>query len=983
MHLIAGSTKKLPALTMSVKALMLAGALGLSPALSAAEADRMAFENQQMILQMFDELQRQIDELKQTTVRRDQFELLRTRVNQLGANVPVPIAPPAVSTARSADPTPVAYERSPAARTKNSLPELGSDSSDVTAAQSASLSQLFGYGSSGEAQAAGSQARSAAAQASRTPATNSSASTPAPTNIARASTPASSSSSTNQFTQAQAALSSNQQMRQPATSNPAPMAASSAQPAQITRVAAPDSNQASTYNPPIYNYGAAGSSVDNNQASRSSGVSQTQIEALSRQINALQRQQANLSAAGGNNQGLSTLKRDIAQLQRDQQQLASLENLPGQISLLNGLPAQVASLESLPGQFDQLQTQVDDLNGSLENSLFQLADIKNSTEARLNEIKSQMQLTDNFPTWMKWAMFGLGLLALIAGLTALLAASRQRKKINQLKDSLERDLLRVEDRIETTDLDGKPIDMGAFKEEIMALVATQLATSSAPKKSSAPGFLAATAPPSKDTKITTERGPNDSSPYNLSNAARKSTPQVKRTDEPLVAQTNQSDPSLTQTTDEKLKASASETLAGAAAGAATLSTLTKVSDDDLDEYLPVADEADEDITIMDFEDEDDAPSFSQSRSAFAQSGIADQAHSANDTSIDFPSTKVDDSASSSTKNDYDELDLSQEFSEAESEPAQSTDTLAMLSLLDHETKSERVKRDLTGQSASLKDSDIFDRIEPKEDSSPSLEEALSGMTTAPAPLAGEPATEDQTAAAEDKDQASSAIETPDQATTQSFDGEQGESEPLDSDEKSQSLSEQAATASTNSPRPARPKATQTPQTTFDETIARGRVSSTASSNPELASALFERAKQLTDAQQIQPALSDYNDLIKLFSTSQDPKIRAQVSEALLESTRLELTRTGTISAARLGQGKSFFSTEPKNRLFMESMELMRAAQRREVSSEIKDLKNVYQTGPELDFVGLEAWAQSLGGSAAERVQGALEQFKDWSSTQTS
>ena len=68
---------------------------------------------------------------------------------------------------------------------------------------------------------------------------------------------------------------------------------------------------------------------------------------------------------------------------------------------------------------------------------------------------------------------------------------------------------------------------------------------------------------------------------------------------------------------------------------------------------------------------------------------------------------------------------------------------------------------------------------------------------------------------------------------------------------------------------------------------------------------------------------------------------------------------------------------------MESMELMRAAQRREVSSEIKDLKNVYQTGPELDFVGLEAWAQSLGGLAAERVQGALEQFKDWSSTQTS
>jgi hypothetical protein len=668
-------------------------------------------------------------------------------------------------------------------------------------------------------------------------------------------------------------------------------------------------------------------------------------------------------------------------LQRDQQQLASLENLPGQISLLNGLPAQVASLESLPGQFDQLQTQVDDLNGSLENSLFQLADIKNSTEARLNDIKSQMQLADNFPTWMKWAMFGLGLLALIAGITALLAASRQRKKINQLKDSLERDLLRVEDRIETTGLDGKSIDMGAFKEEIMALVATQIATSSAPKKTNAPGFLAATTPPSKDPKITTQRDPSDSSPYNLSNAARKTTPPIETADEPLASQTTQSDPSLTQTTTgEKPRASAPETLAGAAATAATLSALTKVSDDDLDEYLPAADQTNEDITIMDFEDEEDAPSFGQPRSAFAQSGIADQARSANDTSIDFPGIKSDDeSASPSTEDDHDELDLSQEFSEAEAGSAQSTDTLAMLSLLDHETKSERVKRDLTGQSASLKDSDILGSDESSKEPSLSSEEVELDTTTESAELASESAAEDQAAAIEDMDQASSTFETPNQAATQDYAGDQGESEPLDNDEKSQGVSEQV---STDIPRPARLKASQTPQTTFDETIARGLISSTASSNPDLANALFERAKQLSDTQQIQPALSDYNDLIKLFSTSQNPDVRAQVSDALLESTRLELTRTGTISAARLGQGKSFFSSEPKNRLFMESMELMRAAQRREVSSEIKDLKNVYQDGPKLDFVGLEAWAQSLGGSAAGRVQGALEQFKDWSGAQT-
>lgn len=144
-------------------------------------------------------------------------------------------------------------------------------------------------------------------------------------------------------------------------------------------------------------------------------------------------------------------------------------------------------------------------------------------------------------------------------------------------------------------------------------------------------------------------------------------------------------------------------------------------------------------------------------------------------------------------------------------------------------------------------------------------------------------------------------------------------------------------------------------------------------------ALDKKAKLLLSGNKVNEAINAYDALISHYENSTENSQLQILSEAILNSSLLELIHTGSINGSKVGTARSVFKNSPQNMLAMEAFETLRLSTRRDVSNTQKDLLQKYEDVDliPLDWSTMENWANGLNDKTKTRTLETIQFFKNW------
>lgn len=147
----------------------------------------------------------------------------------------------------------------------------------------------------------------------------------------------------------------------------------------------------------------------------------------------------------------------------------------------------------------------------------------------------------------------------------------------------------------------------------------------------------------------------------------------------------------------------------------------------------------------------------------------------------------------------------------------------------------------------------------------------------------------------------------------------------------------------------------------------------------VASALDKKAKLLLSKNKVRDAIETYDRIISRYDDVQENYAKNLVSEAVLNSTLLELVYTNSIKGSKVGTARTVFKDSPENLLAVEMLEMLRLAVRKDVSTALEPLTLRFEGTSliNMDWQALENWATSLNDRAKPRVLDTISFFKGW------